>query len=213
MATVYIHTVIQNGKKYVGQCKGDPKERWGSNGHRYKGLYFYSAITRYGWNNIKHDIVATDLTQEEADKLERELIKKFKTNNKKFGYNIALGGKDGAGSPGGKNPNAKPVVCLETKQIWECANYCARDLGVNCASLQESLYNGYRCKGLHYKYVDDNNYVPNKDPHKVRCVETGEIWNSVKECAAALGKDRRTIAHYCRKERKSKNGLTYEYVA
>lgn len=211
MATVYIHTVIENGKKYVGQCNGDPKERWGSNGYRYKGLYFYTAIIKYGWQNIRHEIVATGLTQEEADKLERELIKQYKTNDKRFGYNVAIGGKNGSGSPGGKNPNARAVVCLETGATWECANYCAKEIGVNSASLQESLYHGYRCKGLHYKYIDDDNYIPNKDPNAVRCVETGEIWKSVKDCAASLGLNKRTIAHYCRKERKPKNGLTYEY--
>jgi len=213
MATVYVHTVIENGKRYVGQCNGNPKERWGSNGHRYKGLCFYSAILKYGWQNMKHEIVATDLSQEEANELERKLIKQYKTNNKKYGYNIAFGGKDGAGSPGGKNPNAKAVVCLETGKTWECANYCAKELGVNCASLQESLYNGYRRKGLHFKYVNDDNYIPNKGPNKVRCLETGEIWDSVKDCAKALGLDKRTIAHYCRGERHPKNGMTYEYYA
>lgn len=211
MATVYVHTVIKNGKKYVGQCNGDPKIRWGSNGYRYKGSFFYSAIAKYGWKNIDHEIIATNLSQKEADELEKKLIQQYKTNDKEYGYNLTPGGKDGAGLPGGRNPNAKAVICLETGKTWECANFCAKELGVNPASLQESLYNGYRCKGFHFKYADDGNYIPNKDPYKVRCVETGEIWDSVKICAKALGLDKRTIAHYCRGERRPKSGLTYEY--
>lgn len=211
MATVYIHTVIKNGKKYIGQCKGNPEERWGSCGYRYKGSYFYSAIVQYGWENITHEIIATNLSQKEADELERKLIKQYRTTDKNYGYNIAAGGKDGSGSPGGKNPNARAVVCLETGDTWECASYCAKELGVNCASLQESLYNGYRCKGFHYKYADDDKYIPNKDPFKVRCLETGEVWDSVRECAKALGLNKRTIAHYCRGERRPKTGLTYQY--
>jgi len=213
MYTVYVHTVIENGKKYVGQCIGDPRRRWGATGHRYRGQFFYRAIEKYGWNNMTHEIVATNLSKEEADALEIELIKQYRSNQRKYGYNITPGGRDGAGSPGGKNHNAKAVVCIETGECWECASYCAKDLGVNVSSLQESLHNGYRCKGRHYKYVNDLTYTINPPPKKVLCVETGEIWESVKECAKAIGKDKKTIGHYCRKERRSRDGLTYEYVA
>lgn len=211
MPCVYIHTINENGKKYVGQCTGDPKTRWGSKGHRYKGQLFYRAIQKYGWDNISHEIVANNLSQEEADSLEKDLIAKYHTTNHEYGYNICLGGKDGNGQPGGKNSNAKPVVCIETGETWECANYCAKDLQVNSASLQESLYNGYKCKGNHYRYIDDESYVMNKEPYMVRCKETGQIWKNVKECAAELGIHKRSVARYCNGLRKPPNGLTYEY--
>lgn len=211
MYSVYIHTVKANGKKYIGQTKDNPKNRWGSNGCRYRGTVFYHAIQKYGWNNIDHEIVATGLTREEADKMEIDLIAKYKTNENKHGYNMTPGGRDGAGSSGGKNPNARSVICLETEEIWECANYCAKDINVNPASLQESLYNGYKCKGKHYKYVDDDKYQPNKEPHAVRCLETGQVWKNVKECAKDLGIHSRSVARYCSGLRKSKTGLTYEY--
>ena len=211
MYSVYIHTVIANNKKYVGQCVGDPHKRWGCSGHRYKGQFFYRAIEKYGWENMTHIIVADNLTQEQADDLEIKLIAKYKTNDRAYGYNITPGGRDGAGMPGGKNHNARSVICIETGEIWECANYCARDLGVNCASLQESLYKGYKCKGNHYKYVDDNSYVLNKEPHSVRCVETGEMWKTVKECAASIGVTPKTIWRYCSGIRKCPPGRTYEY--
>ena len=211
MYSVYIHTVKENNKKYVGQCVGDPHRRWGNTGHRYKGQFFYNAIQKYGWDNITHEIVAENLTQEEANELEIKLIAKYKTNNREFGYNITPGGKDGAGSPGGKNHNARAVICIETGKTWECANYCAKELGVNCASLQESLYNGYKCKGHHYKYIDDELYTVNKEPHSVKCIETGEVWKTVKECAAAVGVTPRTIWRYCSGIRNCPPERTYEY--
>lgn len=211
MYSVYVHTVKENGKKYVGQAVGDPHERWGSNGHRYKGQIFYRAIKKYGWDNITHEIIATGLTREEADKMEIELIAEYKSNVNGYGYNMTPGGRDGAGRPGGQNPNAKAVVCIETGEIWECANYCAKDLNVNPASLQESLHHGYKCKGKHYKYLDDEDYIPNKEPYAVRCVETGQVWKTVRECAEELGVNKRNIVRYCNKQRKAKNGLTYVY--
>lgn len=211
MCSVYVHTVNKNGKRYVGQCSGDVYARWGSSGHRYKGQFFYKAILKYGWDNITHEIVATGLTKEQADDLEKKLIAKYKSNQREFGYNITPGGRDGAGSPGGKNHNARPVICIETNQTWECSTYCARDLCVNLASLQESLYNGYKCKGFHFRYLDDKNYVPNKEPKQVICVETGQVWKTVRECAKELKVHARNIHRYCAGSRKPKNGLHYEY--
>ena len=113
--------------------------------------------------------------------------------------------------PGGKNHNAKEVVCIETGETWECANYCAKDLGVNCASLQESLYNGYKCKDLHFKYADDKDYKMNKEPKSVICVETNQVWKTAKLCAKELGVSVRNVYRYCGGLRKAKSGLHYQY--
>lgn len=211
MPSVYIHTVNANGKKYVGQCVGDPKTRWGANGHRYKKQFFYNAIEKYGWQNITHEIVAQDVSQEEADRLEQYYIDLYKTTDREFGYNIELGGKAGYWVSGGKVHNARPVICVETSETWECSTDCARSLGVNLASLQESLYHGYRCKGRHYKYMDDNNYTINKGKFQIRCKETGQIWPSVRDCAKETGIHERNIARYCRNERNPRNGFHYEF--
>ena len=212
MCCVYIHTVKANGKKYIGQCTNDPKNRWGSKGHRYKGQFFYRAIEKYGWDNIEHEVIAENLTQEEANELEKSLISKYNTTDKQYGYNLVKGGKDGTGSPGGSNHNARAVICIETGQTWECSTYCAKDIGVNLASLQESLYNRYKCKNKHFKYVDDDNYKMNREPYKVLCVETGEIWENVKECAKHFNVHSRSVARWCTGCRNASNGLTYKYV-
>lgn len=39
------------------------------------------AIKKYGWNNIEHKIIKTNLSQEDALNLERELIRKYNLNN------------------------------------------------------------------------------------------------------------------------------------
>lgn len=95
--TVYIHTNKINGKVYIGQTCQDCKQRW-KNGYGYKpkkgSSHFYNAIIKYGWNNFEHDIIATNLTQEEADNLEITLIEKFDTMNPSKGYNADSGGKN-----------------------------------------------------------------------------------------------------------------------
>lgn len=211
MASVYIHIVKSNGKKYIGQCSGNPQDRWGHKGHRYKGQRFYRAIVKYGWDNMIHNVIATDLTQEEADRLEKFYIERYKADDEDHGYNKTAGGKDGAGSPGANNPNARAVTCVETGEQYECASFCAKALGVNGSSLQESLYHGYAVKGKHYKYSDDENYKINTRRHSygVKCVETGETWATVAECAEALGVKTPAVNKYCRGVCKSSTGLTF----
>lgn len=85
MFYVYIHTV-PNGKIYIGQTK-DLLVRW-NNGEGYiNNRPFYKDIQIYGWNNIKHEIIAQYTDREEALKLEAVLIALLKSENPDYGYN------------------------------------------------------------------------------------------------------------------------------
>lgn len=93
---VYAHINKINGKIYVGQTMyGDnPSKRWGTNGAHYQSQpCFYRAIQKWGWDNFEHEIIANNLTSEEADKFEKLLIEKLNTTDRNFGYNITTGGK------------------------------------------------------------------------------------------------------------------------
>lgn len=90
--TVYKHTV-PNGKIYIGITSKNPLKRW-KNGNGYKyNLHFYRAIKKYGWDNIKHEILFSGLTKDEACRKEIELIAEYKSNDQKYGYNHATGGE------------------------------------------------------------------------------------------------------------------------
>lgn len=89
---VYKHT-SPNGKVYIGMTCLKPIQRWKKDGSGYKrNIHFWGAIQKYGWENFKHEILAENLIQAEAEKLEIEEIKKYKSTNKNYGYNIASGG-------------------------------------------------------------------------------------------------------------------------
>lgn len=89
---VYKHT-SPNGKVYIGITKRRARDRW-KYGHGYKhNAHFYSAIIKYGWNNIEHQIIASNLSLEEASNLEKELISLYTKQG--ICYNVAEGGQDG----------------------------------------------------------------------------------------------------------------------
>ena len=89
---VYMHVNRLNGKKYIGITSMRPNARW-HNGHGYKKQKrFWSSIVCYGWENFDHLVLFDGLSKEEAEAKEEELIKKYKTNDLKHGYNIENGG-------------------------------------------------------------------------------------------------------------------------
>lgn len=92
---VYVHTNIVNGKKYVGVTSLKPEDRW-KNGKGYsRNPYFSRAIKKYGWNEgFTHEIVAENLSLEEAYQMEVDLIKQYNCINPN-GYNATSGGEIG----------------------------------------------------------------------------------------------------------------------
>ena len=89
---VYKHT-FPNNKVYIGITKSKYiKNRWGKNGSCYKGQFVYRAIKKYNWENIKHEILFDSLTKKRAEEKEIELISFYKSNQRKYGYNLDAGG-------------------------------------------------------------------------------------------------------------------------
>lgn len=90
--TVYMH-IFPNNKVYIGITCRNPKYRW-NNGKNYKtNEVMCRAIKKYGWENVKHEILYENLTKEEAEQKEIELIAKCNSTDKNYGYNIENGGK------------------------------------------------------------------------------------------------------------------------
>lgn len=156
---VYMHVNRANGKRYIG-ISSNPISRW-ANGRGYRrNKHFSDAISKYGWNNFDHLILYSELSKEDACEIERHLIKKYKTQDKRFGYNITSGGEVFEHSEEskalmsknrkGKGPKhfseihkqrmkenhgggavKKPVVCVETGQIYSCIQEAAFETGIN----------------------------------------------------------------------------------
>lgn len=127
--SVYIHTT-PSGKKYVGLTSTKPIKRW-DNGRGYvQNSHFFNAILKYGWINIQHEIVYENLTEEEAKQKEIELIAFYKTTDRKYGYNVTIGGDT-------VSSNIKKKIYMYDKDTGEylrsfpSANDAERYLGKN----------------------------------------------------------------------------------
>lgn len=76
---LYRHT-SPSGKVYIGITSQKPENRW-NHGKVYMNVQkgpFRSTIIKYGWDNIKHEVLFNTLSEEQAKHLEVELIRHYK---------------------------------------------------------------------------------------------------------------------------------------
>lgn len=225
--TVYKHTNRKNGKVYIGITGRKPEERW-ENGHGYYGQPFYNAILKYGWNNFEHDILFSNLTEEEAKEKEIELIAEYKSSNSKYGYNASAGGESANGM----------IHSEETKER------ISRSLKGRKSPMKGSHWNGERAgennpfygkthteetrqkmkKSYKYNITEETKKKMSKNRkgkstgssnHKSRsviCVNTGKIYATMKEAAEDTGANQCKISDVCRGARKTTAGMMWKYA-
>lgn len=88
--TVYEH-ISASGKVYIGiTSQNNVNKRWFKGSGYAKCPAIYNAILKYGWDNFQHNIIASNLGEQTAKNMEKDLIKFYKEQGKS--YNITDGG-------------------------------------------------------------------------------------------------------------------------
>lgn len=112
---VYKHTA-PNGKVYIGITGRNPEVRW-KKGFGYRNNHhFTNAVRLYGWENFKHEILETVETKHEAELLERMYIASCRSNDDRYGYNKADGGKSNSGYHHSEKTKRKIAESLRGKK-------------------------------------------------------------------------------------------------
>ena len=227
--SVYKHTT-PSGKVYIGITKQKPERRWRC-GEGYKvNTYFYAAILKYGWDNIKHEILFEGLEHDEACTKEQELTATYGSADRTKGYNQTLGGEcyqftdevkmkmreNHSHAWQGKHhteetkkkiseANIGKVFSEETKKkIKDNHHHLTTFEGRK--HTEESRR---KISEIHFRaYGKDN-----PSARRVRCVETGEVFDCIKEAAEKYGANRNHIYSCCNGKRKRPDGFHWEYVA
>lgn len=189
---LYEHRNKTNGKRYIG-ITSNYKQRWNSNGKRYQSsTYFWRAINKYGWENFTHKILIRDLSREEASELEKAYIKKYKTQNDKYGYNLTEGGTHAPPMLGKKHSE-------ETKQKMR-----EKALG-RVISKEQRKKQSEKMKGRLVGRL-------NPKSRAVRCLNTGEVFETQHEAARAKGVLQSKISKCCNGKAHQTHGLKWEYA-
>ena len=222
---VYMHTVPKEisghdvDKRYIGITRQNPLRRW-ENGCGYKKQFFYHAIKKYGWDNIKHEIITSTSDYNHALELEEFYISILKTNNREYGYNCygkrnLEKTKNKEFIPSdislGKHPNAKSVICLTTLEIFDCIVSASKKYNINPSHIISCCNGKIKSIGRHpdtkeplmWEYYDDTkNYVvkkyeQNNRGRKVVCLTTNELFSRVKIAEKYYNLTHRSIDRNC----------------
>lgn len=217
MYTVYQHRNKINGKVYIGITMQTPEQRW-RHGEGYKSSpHFYTAIQKYGWDNFEHNILFQNLTKEEACKKEQELIAKYNSMNREYGYNSTSGGdifvmneetkqKISQSLMGNKNGLGHPCSEEKKKKISE-AQKGKHLTEEHKQKLSEAA------KKRHTPCSEQAKENIRKASHKkpVYCEELNKVFESVQECSRQLGIPATNISKLCNGRGKTLKGYHLKY--
>ena len=186
---VYKHTTPVN-KVYIGITCVNPSHRW-NNGKGYQSQLFGKAVEKYGWQNIKHEILFDSLTKEEAEQKEIELIAEYKSNQREYGYNVSSGGENihsGACKYRGEIIEDS-FLCIgtdETRLILKCLT-CGRIIKRTYGTVT-SKYSKIKCPCMRkYKLKSE------RTPRQYHFIEYNGETHTATEWSEILGIDRSTI--------------------
>ena len=208
---VYMH-ISPSGKKYIGITSQTTSQRW-RNGKGYKKAVFNEAIKKYGWENVKHEILFENLTKEQAEQKEIELIDFYKSNQRRYGYNVANGGFL-SGKHSKKTKNKISNNQKGKKQSIETRIKRSQSLkGIpRTQDWKDKIGKANKGKKLSKEQVEKMIIRMSK---KIMCVETGEVYLNAKQALNSLGiknKKSTNIQNVVNKEDRTAYGYHWRYL-
>ena len=216
-----------SGGVYIGQTKNSIEERAGLNGRNYmihnknKKTYAQTAIAnailKYGWDNFKKEILYDNLTKDEADELEKKLIKEERENG--ICYNIADGG---SGAVVDANTTSIKMYSLDGKYIktWDKVTDAEKFVGVKHGEANISACCQGRKKrayGYIWRYIDSDIPVKSLTPYRspiCQFTKDGEYvnrYNTIAEASKSTGIYPSSIGNALRNWSKSAGGFIWKF--
>lgn len=220
-----------NGKKYIGQSQNIAKRLRShkSNKHRYHNQIIKNAIAKYGLENFEATVLEF-CPIEKLDEREIYYISEYQPE-----YNIKEGGGRASHSIQTRKILSqvakkqwqesnireliqKPIICIETGEIFESIKGAAEKVGIRCTGISMALNGKTKTAGgYHWKFADSESppkYL-HENTHKksVMCVEIQEIFPSIKEAIESMGlKNKNGISAVLHNRQKTAGGYHWKLI-
>jgi len=215
--TVYVHTNKSNKKKYVGITSKPVEKRW-LNGRGYRTGKFKLAIKKYGWEDFEHEIIANELTEQQAKLMEIAYIALFDSNSRTNGYNLTKGG-DGTLGMKPCLGRIQPAEEIARRSILLMGHYVSKETKEKISKSKIGKIPWMKGKKHKKESIErlketlksrDNSLGKNPNAKKVLNIETMEIYDSAKGLSLIIGK---SYSHLKSKlNGKYKNNTQYKYL-
>ena len=194
---IYLWTNLINGKKYVGQTTCFYR-RMKCYRCSFPNDYMKHAVNKYGIENFDISILERDVPVEDLDAREQYWLDYYQSYNSEYGYNICH--------------FASTTRGIKHTEEW-------------CKEHSDWLKNKWETDGEYRKFWQErmsgeNNYFygkafsGDKNGHatKVKCIETGKIYTTIKEAAKENNTSRQNISHVLNGRQETAGGYHWEYV-
>lgn len=219
---IYYHKSPEN-KYYIGQTCQDVEKRW-RRGASYKTEKFASAIQKYGWDNFEHGILEENISKDKVDELEAYYIQLFNSVDNGYNiYQQNYSGYHFADLWADEKVKEKIIQKLisqrntleyheeqsqRMKKVWQREDYKISQQQAWTDERKEKLSERTKKCWQNEEYQEkikkaQSEYRKNdwKDPAyrkkmcvQVRCIETGQIFESVKAAAEWCGVKSNTLS-------------------
>lgn len=206
---IYVFTNKINDKKYVGQTVRDFNVRLQEH-LRKQDIVFGKALKKYGAENFEYEIIDNAATIEELNAKEVFWIDKLNTVIPN-GYNQCYGGNNTLGFK--HRLHSRRMMSLTKRKTGSMKgknnHYYGKKHSPEVLQKMKDAWTEERRQltSERSKVMDRSHFFV-----KVKNVDTGEIFNSVKEAAAAYGLKDTHISRVCKGKRKTTGGYRWEHV-
>lgn len=232
MLVVYSITNKINKKKYIGITSNfyDRKRYhlWGMKTLRHKNIKLLRAVKKYGFENFTIEV----LEEVKGDRMDA-LIRENYYINLYDSFNNGYNQSDGYEASFLQNPSEetreKHRVNMLGNQYWlgkRHSEETKKKIGeAHKGKIVSQETRDKQSKSRKGKFCGKDNpfygkkhseetiqIIKEKTGKKVMCIETGEVFISLSECAKKMNCDRRNIQRVCVGKSKSTKGYTFKFI-
>lgn len=194
-----------NGKVYVGQTCRTFKERMGEH-LRHKNTTLGKALAKYGIDNFEYKIIDEAKTIEELNEKEIFWIEKLNSITP-YGYNLCKGGNNTLGYNHKEESKEKMRLSKKGTFKGEDNPFFGKKHTHETRQKMRDAWTEERKEQLRLSAKTRKHLTV-----KVRNVDTGEVFDSVKEAAEKYNLKDTHISRVCKGKRKTTGGFKWEYV-
>lgn len=221
---IYKATNLINGKIYIGQTKNTLNERvdehWNNrNCKQYKNNYFSNALKKYGLEGFEWEEFDSGESIEELNYLEKYWIKWYRSNNRKYGYNGTDGGYGIRGFKHSEKTKINHSKIMKEKFAsgQMIPPYKGKKIPKNVKEKMSLARQGKPSwnkgiKGTHFSPGTEFKIGHSTRCQKIICIETGIIFNSIKDANKFFNLKKSHIGDVCRGKRNECVGFHWEFI-
>lgn len=208
---IYKITNKVNGKIYIGQTVRSMKVRLMEHKRPSKNSLLAKSMRRYGIENFKVELIDEAYTIEELNNKEIYYIKKFNCIYPN-GYNLCCGGGNTEGYKYTSIARSKMSSSRKGKYTGENNHFYGKK---HTEETKKKMKDAFKDKEFYAKRCEHLSKVRYIGGKRVRNIDTGEIFDTIKDACISIGKTEKETTHIsrvCRGKRRTCFGYRWEYV-